>query len=91
MVFIFHTDRIMPTAKEDCILAGYNVVLMSETLGLGSCFVSLSQQAITNDKSCKKILLIPKSHKVESIVIVGYPKRIYKRPALRKSKQVKYI
>ena len=90
-VFIFHTDRIMPTAKEDCILSAYNVVLMSETLGLGSCFVSLSQQAITNSKKCKNILSIPKSHRVEAVVIVGHPKRIYKRPASRKPKHVNFI
>jgi len=90
-VFIFHTDRIMPTAKEDCILSAYNVVLMSETLGLGSCFVSLSQQAITNSKKCKKILLIPQSHRVEAVVIVGHPKRNYMRPAFRKSKVVNNI
>lgn len=88
-IFIFHTDRIMPTAKEDCILAAYNVVLMSETLGLGSCFVSLSQQAITNSKKCKKILSIPNSNRVEAVVIVGHPKRFYKRPALRKEKKVR--
>ena len=91
VVFVFHTDRIMPTAQEDCILAAYNVVLMSETLGLGSCFVSLSQQAISNDKKCKEILSIPKSHRVETVVILGYPKRFYKRPSVRKDKKVKII
>jgi hypothetical protein len=87
-IFIFHTNRIMPTAKEDCILAAYNVVLVSETLGLGSCFVSLSQQAISNSNKCKKILSIPASHRVEAVVIVGHPKRFYKRPAVRNSKKV---
>jgi len=90
-IFIFHTDRTMPTAKEDCILAAYNIVLMSETLGLGSCFVSLSQQAITNDTKCKTILSIPASDRVEAVVIVGYPKRFYKRPALRKGKKVRIV
>jgi nitroreductase/NAD-dependent dihydropyrimidine dehydrogenase PreA subunit len=90
-IFIFHTNRIMPTAKEDCILAAYNVVLMSETLGLGSCFVSLSQQAIANDKKCKKILSIPASHFVDAVVTIGYPKRYYKRPAIRNTKNVRFI
>ncbi len=88
LVFFFHTSRIMPTAKEDCVLSAYNVVLMSETLGLGSCFISLSQQAVTNNKKCKKILLIPQSHRVEAVVVIGYPERIYKRPVLRNSKPV---
>lgn len=89
--FFFHTDRIMPTASEDCLLSAYNLVLFSETIGLGSCFVSLSQQAVTNSKQCKKILSIPVSHGVEAVVVVGYPKKYYKRPALRNSKSVKII
>jgi nitroreductase len=90
-VFFFHTDRIMPTAKEDCILSAYNVVLMAETLKLGSCFVSLSQQAVTNDKKCKDILSIPHSHRVEAVVVIGHPKRIYKRAAYHEPKQVNFI
>lgn len=90
-VFFFHTDRIMPTAQEDCILSAYNVVLMAETLNLGSCFVSLSQQAVTNDKKCKDILSIPHSHRVEAVVVIGHPKRIYKRAAFREPKQVNFI
>jgi nitroreductase len=90
-IFIFHTDRIMPTAMEDCILAAYNVSLLSETLGLGSCFVSLSQQAITNDKKCKEILSIPSSHRVHAVVIAGYPERIYERPAIRKPQHVTFV
>lgn len=90
-VFFFHTDRIMPTAREDCLLSAYNVVLMSETLGLGSCLVSLSQQAVTNSKNCKKILAIPSSHRVESVVVVGRPRRMYLRPAVRSPKPVTII
>ena len=90
-VFFFHTDRIMPTAKEDCILAAYNLVFLTETLGLGSCFVSLSQQAVTNDKKCKRILSIPETHRVEAVVVVGYPIRMYQRPAFRFSKQVHFV
>lgn len=90
-IFFFHTDRIMPTASEDCLLSAYNLVLFSETVGLGSCFVSLSQQAVTNSKYCKKILSIPASHRVEAVVVVGYPKRLYKRPAIRNIKSVNII
>jgi len=91
LIFFFHTDRIMPTAKEDCVLSAYNVILMAEALDMGSCFVSLSQQAVTNDKRCKKILSIPPSHRVEAVVIVGYPKRLYKRPAMRTSKNIHFV
>lgn len=89
-VFFFHTDRIMPTAQEDCILSAYNLVLMAEALGLGSCFVSLSQQAVSNNKKCKVILSIPQTHRVEAVVVIGHPKRRYNRPALRMPKQVNF-
>ncbi len=90
-VLFFHTDRIMPTAHEDCILSAYNVVLQAETLGLGTCFVSLSQQAVTNDQKCKKILSLPPSHYVYAVLVLGYPQRKYQRPVFRAPKHVEYI
>ena len=64
---------------------------MAEAIGVGSCFVSLSQQAVTNDKRCKDILSIPHSHRVESVVVFGYPIRNYKRPAIRSPKDINYV
>ena len=89
-VLFFHTDRIMPTAGEDCLLSAYNIALQAETLGLGSCFVSLSQQAVNENKKCKQLLSIPPNHFVYAVLVLGYPVRKYLRPAVRPKKEVSY-
>ncbi len=91
VVIIIHTSRILPTAKEDAILVAYNIVLSAETMGLGSCFVSLSQQALNNKNICKEIIGIDKSDEIHAVVVLGYPVRNYKRNVFREEKDINII
>jgi len=90
LVMLFHTGRLLPTAHEDCILAAYNVVLAAETLKLGSCFVSLSQQAIATDNKIKQMIGIPRSDHIYSVLVLGFPATSYRRVAPRKGKKVQF-
>ena len=87
-VMIFHSDRLLPTACEDCILAAYNVVLSANALDLGSCFVSLSQQAIASSNRIKELIGIPKPDFIYSVLVLGFPAVRYRRIPPRKEKQV---
>jgi nitroreductase len=87
-VMIFHTSRLLPTALEDCILSAYNVVLAANSLGPGSCFVSLSQQAITSSPSIKRGLGIPLSDQVYAVLVLGYPALKYRRIPARMEKNL---
>lgn len=89
LVMIFHSYRLLPTAYEDCILAAYNVVLSANALDLGSCFVSLSQQAIASSNSIKELIGIPKSDFIYSVLVLGFPAVRYRRIPPRREKQVK--
>ena len=82
-ILVVHSEKLIPTPKEDCILAAYNVVLMAETMGLGSCFVSLAQNAINNSKACKKILGLKRKENVHAVVVLGYPAVRFSRPIPR--------
>ena len=55
IVILVHTQRLIPTPREDCILAAYNMVLAAEHTGLGSCFVSLAQKGINMNRVLKKV------------------------------------
>ena len=90
LVMIFHTSRLLPTAHEDCILAAYNVVLAAETLKLGSCFVSLSQQAITAKDRIKQVIGIPRSDHIYAVLVLGFPAARYRRVPPRKEKNVQF-
>jgi len=91
MVMIFHTNRLLPTAYEDCILAAYNVVLSAAALDIGTCFVSLSQQAISSSKKIKKLINIPLKNHVFQVLIAGYPSIKYRRIPPRIEKNVTII
>jgi nitroreductase len=88
VVMLFHTSRLLPTAHEDCILAASNVVLTAMTLQLGSCFVSLSQQAIKASKSIKRLIGIPPSDQIHAVLVLGFPSTRYRRVPPRKEKNV---
>ena len=90
LVMLFHTRRLLPTALEDCILAAYNVVLTAETLKLGSCFVSLSQQAITANNKIKQVIGIPRQDHIYAVLVLGFPAARYRRVPPRKEKHIQF-
>lgn len=90
LVMLFHTSRLLPTAHEDCILAAYNVVLAAETLKLASCFVSLSQQAITANNKIKQVIGIPRQDHIYTVLVLGFPAARYRRIAPRNRKNVQF-
>jgi nitroreductase len=72
-IIIIHSREVIPTPVEDSVLAAYNIVLMAETLGLGTCLVSLAQNAINSSRKCKKILNLDPSDRVDAVVVIGHP------------------
>jgi hypothetical protein len=63
---------------------GYNIVLAAETMGLGSCFVSLAQNAINSSRRCKNILGLDPREQVYAVVVVGHPAVRFHRAVPRK-------
>lgn len=88
VVMLFHTDRLLPTALEDCILAAYNVVLAAGSLDLGSCFVSLSQQAISSSRKIKTSLGMPPGDRIHAVLVLGFPAAYYRRVPPRNEKNI---
>lgn len=74
VVIVIHSKAQIPTPKEDCILAGYNINLMAQTFGLGACFVTLAQNAFNTSNNCKELLGLSPADNVYAVVILGYPK-----------------
>lgn len=72
-IIIIHSKDMIPTPKEDCILAGYNISLMAQAMGLGTCFVTLAQNAINSSTRCKEILGLTPGDNVNAVIILGHP------------------
>jgi nitroreductase len=83
VVILVHSKRLIPTPREDCVLAAYNMVLMAESVGLGSCFVSLAQKGINSSPFLKRLLGMDSAEQVNAVIVLGYPSVQYHRPVYR--------
>ena len=86
VVVLVHSRGTMPTPDEDSVLAGYNMVLMAQACGLGSCFVSMAKNAINSSKRCKAATGVPPDHHVYCVVVLGYSETRFQRAVPRASR-----
>jgi len=61
-----------PHAIPDCALAAQNLMLMAHDMGLGTCWIGLSQ-GFLNTPEAKRELGIPEGWVVAAPIIVGWP------------------
>jgi nitroreductase len=90
-VIVIHSQKLIPTPLEDSVLAAYNIVLMAQAMGLGTCYVSLAQNAINTSRKCKKILNLSVADKVYAVVVAGYPAVEFHRPVPKKPKAIHWF
>ena len=69
--------------EEDAVMAAYNVSLMAGTLGLGTCFVSMAQKAISAGERIRKTVGLKKSERIHAVLAVGYPLIVRHRRVVR--------
>jgi nitroreductase/Pyruvate/2-oxoacid:ferredoxin oxidoreductase delta subunit len=84
VVVLVHSKEEMPTPDEDSVLAGYNIALMAQACGLGSCFVSLAKNAINSSKKCKAAAGLPPDHRLYCVVVLGSSETRFRRSVPRK-------
>ena len=84
---VIHVKKGAATTPEmDTGLAGMQMVLMAETLGLGTCFIGFLVFALENSHELKESLKIPPDHQAHMAFTVGYPdvkflRRVGRNPA----------
>jgi nitroreductase len=70
---VVHSAELIPTPKEDSVIAGFAMSLAAHSMGLGSCFVTLAQNALNASGRCKAILGLSSRERVHAVLVVGYP------------------
>lgn len=90
-IVIIHSRASIPTPKEDCVLAGYNIALMAQAMGLGSCFVTLAQNAINASRDCKRILGLEPADNVNAVIVLGHPAVRHLRIAPKPPKKINWL
>jgi nitroreductase/NAD-dependent dihydropyrimidine dehydrogenase PreA subunit len=91
-LIVIHVKRgSTPDAEVDSALAGMQMALMAEVLGLGTCFNGFLIHSIENSPELKESLKIPKDHLAHLAFTVGYPDVQFLRLVARNPAQVKWI
>jgi nitroreductase len=86
LVALFHTRRQLPTPAEDAVIAAHQMCLAAHTLGLGSCYVSLSQQVFAADPALRRQAGLTDADRVHIVLVIGEPSQVYRRGAWRPPK-----
>jgi len=91
LVLIHLKQGVAVGPEVDAAIASTHMVLMAETLGLGSCYIGLLVWAIGLSQELRKMLEIPEGEKVYVAFTLGYPDVEYLRLPARKSARVRWI
>jgi hypothetical protein len=78
LVFL-HAGEAASTPKDDCVIALYQMVLMAERLGLGSCLLGTAEIAFARTPSLNDLLEIPRKTTMHACACFGHPRLKFRR------------
>ncbi len=90
-LILFHAPKNEPVTAENCLIAASHAILMSETLGIGTCFNDIIPPACQRVKEIKDLLQLPDNHNVYASITLGYPKYKFKQIPPRNVSEVRYL
>lgn len=72
-LIIITADPRIPHAELSCQYALYNMALIAQTMGIGSCISGSGKMILSRSKEIKQRLTIPKNKKILGILFLGNP------------------
>jgi nitroreductase/NAD-dependent dihydropyrimidine dehydrogenase PreA subunit len=91
-LIVVHMKKGLATTPEiDAAIASTQMVLLAETLGMGTCYIGFLIWAIESSKELKKFLEIPEDSKALVAFTVGYPGVEYLRFVARNPAKVNWL
>ena len=91
LILIHMKENMASTPALDAGISSTHMILMAETLGLGTCYIGLLVWAIESSVSLQEILKIPEGNQVQVAFTVGYPDVEFLRLVARNSAKVEWI
>ncbi|MBI5884359.1 MAG: nitroreductase family protein [Elusimicrobia bacterium] len=80
---LIHTSKHDPCGAEDAVYCGANILLAAEAMGLGACVIGFLTEPINSDRGLRKLVGLPRDHKIRTSIIVGRPRFAYTHGVLR--------
>lgn len=91
-LIVIHMNKNVATTPEiDAAIAATHMILLAETLGLGTCFIAFLIWAVEHSLELKRLLQIPDHHQALVAFTVGYPAIQYLRVVARNQARVKWL
>lgn len=90
-IIIIHSPKDASLPVENCTLAACQIMLATETLGLGTCSLGYINAFLNDFKTVAKIVKFPRKHIAGYTLAIGYPKAHYYRIPARKSLKVQWL
>lgn len=90
-LLLLHTPKGQGYSRDNCVIAATNIDNYAQSLGLGACFIGILVSAMQLDRSLYGRLGVPKNHKVQVAMALGYPSIRYTYHAARKRPAVQWL
>jgi nitroreductase/NAD-dependent dihydropyrimidine dehydrogenase PreA subunit len=91
-VIITHAPREgTPCPVEDATLAAFHMMLMAESLGLGTCFIGNFYELMRDSQAARDILGIPAKNDILMCFTFGYPAVRFRRLVDRQAPRISWI
>lgn len=90
-LIVIHVSRLVENPGLDVGLAGMQMALMAESLGLGSCFIGMLLMAADQSEDLRRELMIPENHKMVTSMVLGYPDITYSRLVGRNREKARWL
>ena len=79
VLLLFHGDRTIPFAEANANLAIQNGTFIARALGLGSFYTGYVVTACGHDKALRRLIDLPRGHRVYGGLALGYPEIEFSR------------
>ena len=90
-IIVVHADEDAVLPEDACAFAACYIVLMAESLGLGTCFAGYASEALRALPEARAELGLPESHQVHHVIAVGRPAEAFRLVPPRRPAQVRWL
>jgi len=90
-VILTYAHSKVPSSIDNCLYSLFHIVMMAQTLGLGTCINKLFVGASEQVPEIRKILDLPVEYQIFGCVTIGYPKHPFHKLPYRKAAKIKWI
>ncbi|RLC78572.1 MAG: hypothetical protein DRJ03_23565 [Chloroflexi bacterium] len=92
VLIVTHADlTITPCPLEDATLASYQMMLMAQSLGLGTCYIGNFYEYANESQAVREMLALPPEHDILISFTLGYPAVRFRKLVDRKKPTVRWL